>query len=221
MRKIAQLGMLAVVATSLVVATGATSAFAESGYECRDQALGPVTIVGNLNVPAGAFCDLNGTQVTGNATVERSPDPNNPAGLALDVGAQVGGNVQVELNGQFVAFGGSTVGGNVQCETCQVADLHNSSVKGNFHDNGLSQGADIAGSSIGGNLLVQQGVDVYGFGYAFASNSIGGNFEFIGNTGASTITGNTIGGNLDCKGNTPPPVAAGNTAQKQQGQCAS
>jgi hypothetical protein len=220
MKKIGSIGMLAVVAISGALTTGATSAFAADGYQCRDQMLGPVIIAGNLTVPAGAFCDLNGTHVTGNATVERSSDPNNPAGLLLDLGARVDGNVHVEQSGQLAAFGGSVVGGNLQCDGCEVADLHDSTVSGNFHDNGLSQGADISRSRIGGNLLVQNGFDLVGFGYAFTGNSVGGNFEFLQNTGASNISGNTIGQNLDCKGNTPPPTGAGNTADHKQGQCA-
>jgi hypothetical protein len=220
MKKVGYFGMLAVVAVSGALTTGATSAFAASGYQCRDQALGPITIDANVTVPAGAFCDLNGTHVTGNVTVERTTDPNNPAGLAMDVGARVDGNVHVELNGQFAAFGASIVGGNVQCDTCQVADLHDSTVQGNLHDNALSQGTRIRNSHIGGNLLVLNSVDTVAFGYQFSGSSIGGNFEFSHNTGASNISGNAIGQNLNCEGNTPPPTGAGNTAHNKQGQCA-
>lgn len=215
-------GVALVPTTALAEGNGGGTGGHRDDLICNNQAIGPTTIEGDLLVPDGAFCDLNGTHVMGDAVVARSSDPNIPTTLNLDVAARIDGDVHVERDSQFAAFGGSIVGGNVQCNKCQVADLHESTVKGNLHDNGLSQGARIRNSHIGGNLLVLNSVDTIAFGYAFSGNSIGGDFKFIENTttAVSDISVNTIKRDLVCKDNTPAPTGGGNTAHKKQGQCA-
>ena len=188
--------------------------------ECKNQTFGPVTIDANIVVPAGAFCQLNGTHVTGDATAKAGPpEPSNPTGLNSE-GATIDGNVDVQQNAQFAAFAGSTVGGNVGCHRCEVADVQDSTVKGNQEDNGVSEGAFISNSHINGNLHIQHGTDFFGSGFHIDGNTIGDNLGFNQNTGTSDISANTIGGNLHCNGNTPPPLGGGNTAQQKTGQCA-
>ena len=156
--------------------------------------------------------------MTGNATVSRSAAAN-PAGLLLENGALIDGNVEVERNAQFAEFGGSTVGRSVHCNRCQVADAHQSTVNGDLRLVGVSQGADTVNSIIGGKLQIQDGFDTTGFGFTFTGNSVGSSLKFVENTGPSTITGNTIANNLICAGNTPPPTGVGNTATLKSGQC--
>jgi hypothetical protein len=187
---------------------------------CENQTFSAVTIDGNLVVPSGAFCDLNGTHVTGNATAKAGPpEPSNPTGL-LSEGATIDGNVHVEQNAQFAAFTGSMIGSNVLCDRCEVADVQDSTVKGNQEDNGVSEGAFITNSHISGNLNIHGGTDFFGTGFHIDGNTIGKNLAFNHNTGSSDISGNTIAQNLICKDNAPPPTGAGNTAEHKQGQCA-
>jgi hypothetical protein len=179
-----------------------------------------VTIDGNIVVPSGAFCDLNGTHVTGNAIVESGPpEPSNPTGLNSN-GATVDGNVLVQRNAQFAAFTGSTIGGNVRCDQCEVADVQDSTVKGSQEDNGVSEGAFIRNSHFGGNLRIQDGTDFFGTRFHIDGNTIGDSLVFNRNTGVSDISNNTVESTLTCRDNTPPPTGAGNTAEHKRGQCA-
>lgn len=187
---------------------------------CNNQTLGATTVVGNLVVPAGAFCDLNGTHVTGNATAKAGPpEPSNPTGLSAN-GAKIDGNVEVQQNAQFTAFNGSTIGSNVHCNHCEVADVQASTVMGNLEDNAVSEGAFITSSHIGGNLQIHNGTDFFGTGFHLDGNTIGGNLAFNQNTGSSEISGNMITGNLQCEKNMPPPTGGANSAKQKQGQCA-
>jgi hypothetical protein len=186
--------------------------------ECKNQTFGAVRIDASIRVPAGAFCDLNGTHVTGHVTVSVSQDLN-PAGLALDLGAVIDGGVYVSHNAEFVAFNSSSVGGDVLCNQCHFADVHGSTVKGDLISTGLTQGAFEENSHIGGDLVIRNSTDG-GFGFRITSNVVGENLSFDKNTGASTVANNKVGERLECNGNTPPRVGGGNTAQQKSGQCA-
>jgi hypothetical protein len=191
-----------------------------NNVRCENEALPAVNINGNLVVPSGAFCNLNGTHVTGNATVKAGPpEPSEPTSLSSN-GATIDGNVNVQQNAQFAAFTGSTIGGNVHCNQCEVADVQDSTVKGNQLDNGVSEGAFIRNSHIFGNLRIHHGTDFFATGFHIDGNTIGGNLEFNQNTGLSDISGNKVTGNLQCNNNMPPPTGGGNTARQLQGQCA-
>lgn len=193
----------------------------DNNVRCENQTLGPVTIDGDLVVPSGAFCDLNGTHVTGDATVKAGPpEPSNfPTSLLTD-GATIDGDVNVQHNAQFAAFAASTIGGDVSCHRCEVGDVQSSTVEGDLVDNGVSEGAFIRNSSISGNLTILNGTDFFGTGFHIDGNTIGENLVFNRNTGVSDIFGNTIAENLICNHNTPPPIGGGNTARHKRGQCA-
>jgi hypothetical protein len=222
-----RLGLLAIVVGVVVAASLAVSPLrvaAKGGdYHCNNQTLTAMTISGNLVVPSGAFCDLVGSTVTGNATVEPTGAATlqSNAGLLLDSASSIGGDVQVQKNGQFAEYNGSSVGGDVQCNQCGVADAQDSSIGGSLHDNGISQGAFILNDSIGGDLQIDHGVTVSGGPFDIQTNTIGGNLMFNHNTGTSTITNNHISKTLACDGNQPPPTGGGNTAAQKKGQCAS
>src|ERR1700737_4257689 len=65
----------------------------ENNVRCENHTFGAVTIDGNVVVPSGAFCDLNGTHITGNATVKSGPpEPSEPTSLTSN-GATIDGNV--------------------------------------------------------------------------------------------------------------------------------
>jgi len=211
MRRLVVLGVI--VGCAVAAVTVPARASASGSTRCNNQTLGAVTVSGNLVVPAGAFCDLEGTHVTGSADVART------GGLLAENGATIDGSVSVDHNAQFAAFSGATVGGSIECDGCQVADVQDSTVKGSLTDNSLTMGAFIKNSHFGGSLLIRDSVDG-GFGFSLASNSVGGNLTFNDNSGSSTISGNTIGHTLSCRGDTPPPTGAGNTAASKKGQCA-
>jgi hypothetical protein len=202
-------------AASFLSFTSTVTAVTSAGETMCTTTLGPVTVRGNLVVPAGAFCRLNGTHVTGNVTVESGSHLGTPAGPTID------GNVDIEPGGDAVLRLATVVRGNYRCNQCNFADLHDSTVRGNYQDNGLTEGVFLDGSTIGGNLEIRNSLGG-GFGFDVHGNSVGGNFLFEGNSGdpSSDISTNTIKGNLECQGNTPPPTGAGNSAKQKLGQCA-
>jgi hypothetical protein len=210
--------LIATVVVIPVLLSIPTQSAAATPTYCNDQTITNGVIVGDLIVPSGAYCDLYGSTVTGNATV----DPR--GGLLTNSSTccttMVDGSVTVQENGQFAGFGGSKVGGNIQCDQCKIADFQHSTVSGNLQDIALSKGAFIRGDTIGGSLEI---VDSQGgrFGYHIETNSIGANLQFDNNHGTSVISSNTISGKLECSGNTPPPTGSGDVAAGgMEGQCA-
>jgi hypothetical protein len=193
-----------------LVTSGAQAGTAPA-YRCKNQTLGTTTITGDIVVPSGAFCDLNGTHVTGSAEVEPK------GGLALDLSAAIDGRVSVEPNGQFAARGSSTVG-DVKCSHCAVADLNGSTVKGSLVDDGLTQGIFITNSTVNGDLTVLESRDS-GFGFSITGSFVGDDLTFNDNKGTSTISSNVIVNELRCEDNQPPPTGS-NLAGSKSGQCA-
>ena len=216
---------LAVLASVAVTLTTAGITSAGQTTMCTTT-LGPI-MVGNLAVPAGAVCVLDGTRVAGNVTVQSGNGTVESGGVlttttaSVGVGPTINGNVIVEADGIAVLRVSALVKGNYQCNQCSYADLHGATVKGNFQDNGMLEGAFLDGGTIGGNLEI---VNSFGgtFGFSVSGFSVGGNLLFEGNLGepSSVISTNTIKGNLRCDGNTPPPTGAGNSAKQKLGQCA-
>lgn len=168
---------------------------------------------GHLVVPEGRVCLLAGAQVEGDASVESG------AGLITD---------------------GATIAGNLRCRRCLFLDVvGESTVGGNLTAKGLLDGLFVHESTIGGHLDVQRSHEG-NFGFEFLRIRVGGNFEFVRNTGRTAIAdsliggmlafsrnvagpfelaGNTIGGKLACWGNDPPPSGSENTATRKHGQC--
>jgi len=149
-------------------------------------------IAGDIVVPSGGRCRLDGAQVTGNVT------------------AQIGATVGIRS---------STVGGNYTCNGCTFADLHGSTINGNFQISGEKEGSFIDGSLIKGDLQIKTS-SAGPESFSIASNTIWGNLSFNNNTGDSHITDNAIAGNLACQNNAPAPQSSGNTAKSMKGQCA-
>jgi glucose/arabinose dehydrogenase len=116
--------------------------FSERGV-CRGT-LGART-VGNLRVPDGATCTLQGTQVQGNVQADRAQD------VSIGSGTTVAGNVQVERGGS-VALSGARVDGNVQLARNRggVA-VSNTTIGGNLQCKGNEPPPTGGGNTVGGN----------------------------------------------------------------------
>jgi hypothetical protein len=182
---------IAGLACSLAVLVWAPAAAAGT-ITCNDATgawSGP--IVGDIVVPSGGRCRLSAAQLTGNIT------------------AQIGANVGITA---------STVSGTYACNSCTFADLHSSTIGGNFNISGEKEGSFIDGSLIKGDLQIKSS-SAGPESFSIVGNTIWGNFSFNNNTGPSFLTNNTIAGNLACQNNTPAPVSSGNTAKSMKGQC--
>lgn len=154
--------------------------------------IGAQTVDGNVIVPDGESCALDGTVVTGNVLVG--------VGATLDASdASIDGNIQDDNNDAGdVAVTDSAVGGNVQLEQGAGATIVRTNIDGDLQLESNEQALEADGNTIGGNLQANQ------------------------NTGGLTITDNTIGGNLQCQSNDPAPTGSGNVVSGDaEGQCAS
>jgi len=157
--------------TSLVaalVATGllAAASTAQAAEEHCVGAIGPVTIPGNLVVPAGQVCDLAGTRVLGNTFVE-------PAAELYAEQADLRGNLAVAGGGYADLFE-STVAGTLKLTESLGVSMENSSV-GNLDSRG-SDFIDVFSGTIPGNLKARGGsTAVFAEGVA-----VGGNLEATG-----------------------------------------
>jgi hypothetical protein len=155
--------------------------------------IGSQAIDGNVRVPAGATCTLDGTRVDGNVLVGPG------ATLTTRGGTRIDGNIQDDDNDAgHVRVAGSWVGGNIQLEQGSSAAITDTDIDG-----------DLQLESNDGALRADR-------------NVIGGNLQANQNTGGLTINDNTIDGDLQCQANVPAPTGAGNIVRGDaEDQCAS
>jgi hypothetical protein len=163
-------------------------AFAPCGF-------GATTVNGNLNIPAGGRCALNGTTVTGSLTVN---------GALIANGATIRGNILAQF-ADYVTLNDATIGGNVSV--------------GNLLGNPPASGENsICDSLISGNLQIMlssadspwdigQPLDPptgQAAGLCSAGNLVKANVQFLSNDAQGLISSNSIRGNLQCENDSPP-----------------
>ena len=178
------------------------------------------TVNGNLVVPPGGFCILNGVTVTGNVQTNGSVTFAGEAGAdTINGNFYVGTGASVDME----SFNGvlATIGGNILANGCFDVELVNSPivVGGNFRIQNCESGgyfiAEIAGNFDCSNTSV----------CLAESGKVHGNV-LINNNSNAAVTNNTIGGNLQCAGNGSITDLSNNTALPnrvgghKQGQCA-
>lgn len=159
--------------------------------------IGARSIDGNVIVPRGQTCRLNGTRVDD--------------------------NVFVRANARLFARG-VRIGGNIQAEDHQLVNVLRRKVDGRFvrshvgSDVQLTSGrfSEIRHAVIGGNLQSKQNNRQQ---YAVA-NRIDGDLQAFSNRGGYHIDRNVIHGNLQCKSNSPRPTGDHNRVQgNKEDQC--
>jgi len=160
------------------------------------------TINGNVVVPNGARCVLDGDKVTGNVTVGQR------ATLLAKNLTTIAGNVQADHCTFVSLFGGVVVGGNLQIQHCTGAGLGPGAVNSGYD-----------GAQIGGDFQCHDNTAA-----CIANDgTVGGNVQVSNNVSGnqSQIFANSIAKNLQCQGNSPAPIGGGNTvAGNAEGQCA-
>jgi hypothetical protein len=155
-------------------------------------------IDGDLVVPAGKACDLEGVTVTGSVHVGQSASFS-AQHKSVGSTAILGDVIAVNCAG-VTWFSSVFVGENVQIEGCSSPTILNgSTITGDFECLADTGGCDVAGSTVGGNMQVNNN----GVLVALEGNYIGGNLQCVGNSSSALLE---IGGN----------TVAGHT----QGQCA-
>jgi len=166
-------------------------------------------------VPVAAPANPPNAQCIGTLTPGTYNNVTVPAGFGCGIsGATITGNLIVQTNADAEVIGSTTIDGNYICNDCFFADLHDSTVGGNYLISGELDGSDILGNTINGSLQITMS-SADGFHFLIAGNNVGGNLTFNENTGTSTIAINTIGNNLQCQNNVPAPTSFGHGQEPQ------
>lgn len=185
--------MTVVGAASILVLSGPAQA---DDRRCSGT-IGARSIDGNVIVPRGKTCRLNGTRVDD--------------------------NVFVRANARLIARG-VRVGGNIQADDHQLVRVVRRKVDGRFvrsrvgSDIQLTSGrfSEIRRVVIGGNLQSKQNNRQQ---YA-VRNRIDGDLQAFSNRNGYRIHRNVIGGNLQCKSNRPRPTGDHNRVEgNKEDQC--
>jgi hypothetical protein len=210
-----------------VVLAGSQVAYTAPNYVCTTPTVGGT--YGNVTVPAGAHCSLDGTRVLGSVTVG--------TGASLDTSNN---------------SGDTTVAGNVTGKNCSYIDMespsnsHRTAVGGDLTITNCSDGAfnGARGGVAAGpppNMLIGGKVNCSGnpsgcvFDYSvigkdltcngnfdcdLQSDAVGGNVTINNSTSSFFVFNSIIGGNLACAGNAGPAGANNTVAGTKSGQCA-
>lgn len=204
----------------MVVGLLVTAVNAGPTTECTGS-LGAVTIQGDLDVPKGAACSLQGTRVSGKVTVE--------GGLIART-VYIQEDVKADGAEYLGLYGHSTVVGNVTA-------VHTTGFPPTAPPVGALKANFLCYIWIGGDVQVQGSSpnspwiigDPSGCNQAV---QIVGNLEFHNNSGSISVPGyakasglisqNYIGGNLDCYNNIPPArgiTLSNSVRRKRLGEC--
>ena len=145
--------------------------------------IGAITIDGDVNVPQGATCRLNGTRVDGNVKVN-----NNARLFATDV--FVGGSVQSDGQRRTEVTGGSKVIGDVQIEQGKSGLVRGSAVNGTISVKQNTGPQVIAGNTVDSDVQVFTNTG----GVRISNNVIDGNLQCKSNNPPPTGGGNQVQG---------------------------
>jgi hypothetical protein len=218
--------LVGLTAAMLISAGGAAfgAAAAPTTTSCTGDLPGSVT--GNVVVPAGGHCNIQGLNVTGNVLVQ-------PGGTLISgSGSMLGGNVVSGGAGSaWGPFGYSfsvlicntTIGGSVS-----VSKSTDNVIIGDDDDcgsNNIARSVSVTSNTGGVEMSNNPSPDACPIGNC----GIGGSVTVVSNTGsthddaaAAEITANRIAGSLICSGNSAMDPDGGNVvAGTKTGQCAS
>ena len=179
-----RVALSAALAGSGALALGAGTAQADE-ITCRGR-IGSRSIDGDVNVPRGATCTLDGTRVDGNVFVR-------DGARAELIGARLTGNVQAEGARNVIVRAESRVNGSVQ-----VVNGGASSVKWSFVGGSIQNKSNNGLSSVARTLV---GADVQFFsnpgGFSVWNNRIDGNLQCKSNGTPRSGDGNIVHGNKE------------------------
>ena len=184
---------------------------------------------GDVNVPGGATCILNGTRVRGNVQVESG-------GALVANGVKVKGNIQTD-QASHVQILDAKVGGNVQIDETSGTppgggsnQVCGSKIRGDLQVTKNTAPFDLGcadGNKVKANLQVQDNQIPGAPGItaiAVTHNKVGGNLQFQDNQsgdGDFDISDNRVRQNLQCTDNDAAPTGAGNHVRDDaEDQCA-
>jgi hypothetical protein len=210
--------LLSAVAALAALAVGSVSAGAggASAFVCSGNFFNPV-VNGDVVVPTGADCELNGTgKVTGNVRVE--------SGGRFGSEVDIDGNVVGEPGNSGVLLAGDVVGGNVKVDDGVLLEIHFAAhVRGNVDAN------DTAGVHLHTASVVDGNVSITDTPAPADSDThvdledltVGGNVQLLDNHLTVVLFDNQFGRNLICFRNDGVSSSGALAVKgKKLGQCA-
>jgi hypothetical protein len=146
--------------------------------------------VDNVVVPAGAFCFLYSTHVTGNVDVQEDA-------TLVSACATIDGNVAAD-GAESVILNCSTIGGRVHVVRGGEGRLLDSAVTGDVVFAGNSDGVGVNGNVIGGSVQALRNTG----GVTIRDNGIGNNLQCSRNNPGPKGANNEVGGTKSgqCRG---------------------
>ena len=190
----------AALGSSFVFAHGASAS-----VTCTNTPINAQAITGTLIVPAGVWCQLNNSSVTGGVSVAAT-------GKLTAIGSSIGG--AVTGNGaELVLENSSAASYSATKPVSEFAGATSGLICGSTVGSVLYTGAPTATKSfvLGGNSCTNFGLPT--------TNTIHGSVSVTNNQLPAEIFNNTIDGTLGCSGNVPAPTGGGNSASSKTGQC--
>jgi hypothetical protein len=218
------------VAFLLVLATFAMPRLAfAAATECTG-VITATTIPGDVVVPSGAFCDLDGVIVQGDVIVQRG------GSLSVDATSTdtlIRGNIRgngcgyIQLKNTASPAIRMVVGGDVTIARCTdtafsgCVGVSTSTPPASVLIGGSFKCSDISDTCVALYCTVAGDVDCSGNagGCELAASAVGGNAIINDNGALSTIANNVIAGALKCNGNAAANGAGNKVAGTKSGQC--
>jgi beta-glucosidase len=207
---------------------------AAGAFECANANINATRIVGDVNVPAGSWCDLTAVTVTGRVVVHNGSTGvrilNSTIGSLLSSGAATAGDPH--------SFGVNVVCNTTITGTLDVLQSSGGAAWniGSCGGNTISGDASIASNAssvvFSNNTVTSGDLKVTGntgavASYVVSHNTVSGVLWVKNNSGVGTVTYNTSGGARTCTGNNPAPTSHDNSgplfppASNPAQQCAS
>jgi hypothetical protein len=173
----------------------------------------------NVDVPAGAVCNLNNDTILGDITVEGQL-----YGSVLDVGGSV-----TSFEGEVVQIDSSTIANNLKLRWLDGAPvsedpvaIFDNDIGGSFwvkNSRGGTGEFQAASNTVSQDVVINK--NMMDGNSTFADLSVTGDMTVYKNKGSGLkeVDANDVGGTLSCKQNKEPFESSGNTAGSIEGQC--
>jgi hypothetical protein len=176
--------VLSAIAVTLLLVRASSAPVRAPDIQCTGT-LGAIH-VNNLRVPQNASCNLSGTLVDGNISVET-----NATLYAYEV--HVNHDIQTDKAARVNVYTGSFVGGNIKIVRSGAADIQSANIGNDLSFNENNQALNAANNIIGGNLQASKNTA----GVSINGNNINTNLQCKDNLPPPAGAGNIVGGKME------------------------
>lgn len=201
-------------ATAILALAASPAAMADAEPTVCDGVIANAS-VGDLLVPYGASCTVDGSYVSGSITTETD------AGSLTIRKSLIDGDVQVDSSHGLRVDRAVVTGELRVVEPTAAVELTTSAFNGAASIQAPLATLTVGGDEVGRGNVFGAGLRVRAaFGAtAIERNVVRGDLAVDGGRAATRISRNLVSGALGCAGNDPAPTGGGNLAGSSTGQC--